>query len=597
MKKTISLLLALILCMSLLPVAASAYSTGKVDEANALCLGGYLTGNAAYIDKNNTLWMRGDNASGQLLHDGKGDAENSLGYFIQSTFLPIMEDVASVCVHNATAVIKTDGSLWMWGSNFGKIPGQSEDKVLKPVKVMDQVAAVSIGDAFVAAIKTDGSLWMWGNSMPSELGINTTGDSSVPVKVMERVKAVVCGLSQVGVVKTDGSFWVWEMDTAPVHVMDGVTSVFYNYRAFAAIKEDNSLWIWGDSIFSFLSIPESICKTITDQSVPIKVMDKVSAFAMGFVGSLAIREDHSLWAWGCNTNGELLGMNRLGDGNRCLDPVKIADDVVQVAAGHDHAAFVKTDGSLWMWGMNNNSQLPFTSVNDTFTNQYIEQPVQSVPRQVEGATVRTGEAEIKYPELTTGFGNFSKQNTYTDGMFTDVPANQWYADTVKAAYELGLAKGSSETTFSPGGNVTIAETLAFACRVHSIYSTGKADFKQGGVWYQVYVDYAIANDIIKEGEYTNYTAKANRAQFASILAKALPADALDAINNISILPDVNKSSAYGEAVFTLYNAGVLTGSDTKGTFNPASSISRGEVATIIARMAIPSLRKTITLDN
>ncbi len=362
MKKTISLLLALILCMSLLPVAASAYSTGKVGEANALCLGGYLTGNAAYIDKNNTLWMRGDNASGQLLHDGKGDAENSLGYFIQSTFLPIMEDVASVCVHNATAVIKTDGSLWMWG-------------------------------------------------------------------------------------------------------------------------------------------------------------------------------------------------------------------------------------------MNDNSQLPFTSVNDTFTNQYIERPVQSVPRQVEGATVRTGEAEIKYPELTTGFGNFSKQNTYTDGMFTDVPANQWYADTVKAAYELGLAKGSSETTFSPGGNVTIAETLAFACRVHSIYSTGKADFKQGGVWYQVYVDYAIANDIIKEGEYTNYTAKANRAQFASILAKALPADALDAINNISILPDVNKSSAYGEAVFTLYNAGVLTGSDTKGTFNPASSISRGEVATIIARMAIPSLRKTITLDN
>ena len=203
---------------------------------------------------------------------------------------------------------------------------------------------------------------------------------------------------------------------------------------------------------------------------------------------------------------------------------------------------------------------------------------------------------LSAPALAAGLENFQKTNAYTAGQFTDVPAGEWYAANVQAAYELGLMEGSSATTFNPYGNLTIAEALVLACRLHSTYvGDGAAFVGSGGAWYQPYVDYAIQNGILAAGTYSDYTATATRAQFASILAAALPAEALTAINSVTTLPDVAVDASYTPAVLSLYNAGVLTGSDSAGSFKPDTTIQRSEVATIVTRMADPSLRRTFTL--
>lgn len=203
---------------------------------------------------------------------------------------------------------------------------------------------------------------------------------------------------------------------------------------------------------------------------------------------------------------------------------------------------------------------------------------------------------LSAPALAVGLENFQKTNAYTAGQFTDVPAGEWYAANVQAAYELGLMEGSSATTFNPYGNLTIAEALALACRLHSTYvGDGAAFVGSGGAWYQPYVDYAIQNGILAAGTYSDYTSTATRAQFASILAAALPAEALTAINSVTTLPDVAVDASYTPAVLSLYNAGVLTGSDSAGSFKPDTTIQRSEVATIVTRMADPSLRRTFTL--
>ena len=44
-----------------------------------------------------------------------------------------------------------------------------------------------------------------------------------------------------------------------------------------------------------------------------------------------------------------------------------------------------------------------------------------------------------------------------------------------------------------------------------------------------------------------------------------------------------------------YRAGILTGSDAKGTFKPTSSIKRSEVAAILSRMYNENVRQAITL--
>ena len=195
--------------------------------------------------------------------------------------------------------------------------------------------------------------------------------------------------------------------------------------------------------------------------------------------------------------------------------------------------------------------------------------------------------------------NFKIEREYPAGQFTDVAANIWYAGSVENAYELGLVEGTSKTTFSPNDPVTISSTLALACRLYSTYYGDNATFTGGTVWYQPYVDYAIEKGIITSGQYSDYNANATRRQFAAIMAKALPASALKSINTVEDggIPDVASGSASYNEIYTLYRAGILTGSDKAGTFLPETTIDRASVAAILTRMAMPSQRQSITLKK
>lgn len=144
--------------------------------------------------------------------------------------------------------------------------------------------------------------------------------------------------------------------------------------------------------------------------------------------------------------------------------------------------------------------------------------------------------------------------------------------------------------------MSLAQAIALACRLHSIYYADQAVFSNGATWYQPYIDYAIQNGILTAGTYSDYNANATRAQFASILAAALPESALAPINDITSIPDVSAADSYADAVYRLYNAGIIKGKDRYGTFAPESSIQRAEAATIVTLMADPSMRTSFTLD-
>ena len=196
--------------------------------------------------------------------------------------------------------------------------------------------------------------------------------------------------------------------------------------------------------------------------------------------------------------------------------------------------------------------------------------------------------------------HFEKATIYFQDQFSDVPANQWYTDSVASAFELGLMNGKGNKSFDPFGDVTIAEAITMAARIHSIYTTGSESFNQseGSVWYQTYLDYAFKNSIISRAYYNcDATQKANRSQFAEIFAASLPDEALAAMNEVNdgVIPDVDMSSDYANAVYRLYRAGILTGNDANGTFAPQTYITRAESAAIVSRMAESSNRKSITL--
>lgn len=205
-------------------------------------------------------------------------------------------------------------------------------------------------------------------------------------------------------------------------------------------------------------------------------------------------------------------------------------------------------------------------------------------------------AALCVPAHAAGLDNFQKVNTYSDGQFTDVSAANWYAENVEVAYEYGIMTGSAENFFNAAGNLSVAETIVMACRLHSTYHGNGAAFEAGAPWYRPYVDYAKKQGILNT-DYSSYTASVSRADFAVILGAALPDGALPKISSVEdgAIPDVVSGSSYYDAVYRLYRAGVLTGNDDKGTFTPASSITRGAAAAIVSRLVDPSLRKAVTL--
>lgn len=194
--------------------------------------------------------------------------------------------------------------------------------------------------------------------------------------------------------------------------------------------------------------------------------------------------------------------------------------------------------------------------------------------------------------------HFQRQTVYGPATFLDVQARDWFYDNVKTAYEYGLMVGTGPTTFDPNGNVTIAETITVAARLHALLYTGNGQFEPSEPWYQSYVDYAAKHKIIAT-EYTDYNRAATRAEYATILSATFPDAALAKINQVpdNSIPDVKVSDAYGKAVYRLYRAGVLTGINDMGTFSANSNIQRSEVAAIVSRMADPNKRLSLDLDR
>ena len=106
--------------------------------------------------------------------------------------------------------------------------------------------------------------------------------------------------------------------------------------------------------------------------------------------------------------------------------------------------------------------------------------------------------------------------------FTDVPAGSYYYDAVLWAVENGIAKGTSDTTFSPNMTCTRAQIVAFLWRSEKSPAAGTAnpfaDVKSAA-YYADAVLWAVKEDITKGTTNTTFSPDADctRAQIVTFL--------------------------------------------------------------------------------
>jgi alpha-tubulin suppressor-like RCC1 family protein len=276
-------------------------------------------------------------------------------------------------------------SLLTWGWNGSGRLGinQGGNNRLTPVTTLAGGTTwkqVSCGLQHIAAIKTDGTLWTWGHNDFSQLGNFTNTARSTPVTTFaggNNWKQVDCGRQLTAAVKTDGSLWIWGSNFAvgqlgtndntdrrtPVTTFAGGNnwkSVSIGNQHTAAIKTDGTLWVWGRNTSAQLGINVG---DGTHRSTPVTTFSggtNWKSVSGGYIHTTAIKTDGTLWTWGVNNQGQL-GTNDTTTRSTPVTTFAGGTNWKQVAPStsnnYIHTTAIKTDGTLWTWGLNNQGQL------------------------------------------------------------------------------------------------------------------------------------------------------------------------------------------------------------------------------------------------
>ncbi len=128
-----------------------------------------------------------------------------------------------------------------------------------------------------------------------------------------------------------------------------------------ALREDGTLWHWGDYGIPFTTSPTQY----TGDPAWTGPWEDFAAGDMHLLllknGSAGARE---LYAWGDNTWG-MLGDGTSGPSAGSSVPVRVGASLWNsVAGGYGHSLGVRSDGTLWAWGLNDSGQLGIGDTTD-----------------------------------------------------------------------------------------------------------------------------------------------------------------------------------------------------------------------------------------
>ena len=339
--------------------------------------------NTFIIKNDGSLWACGSNSAYHLGYDSYG------GY--ATSFRQINTNVKQVSIGGIydystygyffTFVVKNDGSLWACGYNqYGQlglgdpINGDGYQRTFKQVttNINNDVKQVACGGMHTLILKNDGSVWGTCSNADGQLGLGNGGNTyntftKVTTNINNDVKEIYTRGYHSFILKNDGTLWGCGYNyygqlgagangtSTTVFTksnIDNVKRVACGFNHTFVIKNDGTLWGCGQNESGQLGLGNTATKpTFTKLNI-----DNVKYVECYDTHTLILKNDGSLWTCGYNEYGQL----GTGAGTAFVSnytPVKILDDVYQIAGGHFHSAVLKNDGTVWTCGFNHFGQL------------------------------------------------------------------------------------------------------------------------------------------------------------------------------------------------------------------------------------------------
>jgi len=237
-----------------------------------------------------------------------------------------------------------------------------------------QIVSSKLND-FTLGIRANGTLWGWGANSNGQLGNASTATVRLPAQigVVTTWQSVSTGGNHSVAVRTDGTLWAWGLNssgqvgdgstttrTSPVQIAGTTWKVAVAGNTHTvAVKSDGTIWAWGSNSNGQLGQGAT---DATAHSSPVQIgalttwAQTTASLAAGTDFTLALKTDGTLWAWGLNSSGQL------GDASTTLRsaPVQIGAAVTtwnSVAAGAAFSIGTRSDGTIWTWGFNGSGQL------------------------------------------------------------------------------------------------------------------------------------------------------------------------------------------------------------------------------------------------
>lgn len=269
---------------------------------------------------------------------------------------------------SSTIALKKDGTLWSSGNNWHGATGQGTrqgttvqltqigtDNDWIDVRVHSSISIIKgirVENDWTLAIKSDGSLWAWGSGGEPWTGFINGNPILVPTMIQpagNKWKRILPSNNEYYALlqKNDGSIW-----ETPISRIGEDKWIWAEVgadlkRSFIGIKLDGSLW--GGSVENGFTL-------LDDTSIWLDASLELSRNSL----RLAIKNDGTLWYSGGLTNFR---------GSTDLTQLGSDTDWVKVRATAQSVVAMKEDGSLWGWGVNYENRFGILNEKDLLISE------------------------------------------------------------------------------------------------------------------------------------------------------------------------------------------------------------------------------------